>query len=77
MGSEKDTEGVELPGTYNVEYILLTSEWGYLKEPKIDPYQEYVPKIRSNSDYESIFDSCPSLKLCFVSGTSRIYKVIY
>lgn len=66
----------ELLKTYDVKYILLTSEQGYLTEPRLEGDYKYVPKIHSNDVYTSIFDSCPFLKKSFASGKSRVYEVI-
>lgn len=66
----------ELLKTYDVKYILLTSEQGYLTEPRLEGDYKYVPKIHSNDIYTSIFDSCPFLKKSFASGKSRVYEVI-
>ncbi|MFB0562650.1 MAG: hypothetical protein ACETWM_15700 [Candidatus Lokiarchaeia archaeon] len=72
---ENDTV-YQLLEKYNVSYIFITSEYGYFL-PKELPggFLSYAVKPFTPSEYISIFDTYPFLKIAFRFGFTTVYKV--
>jgi hypothetical protein len=61
---------------YNVSYVFVTSEYGYyLPTEDVGGFLHYVAKPFTPSDYVSIFDTYPFLKIAFRASFTTIYKV--
>ena len=61
---------------YNVRYIFVTSEPGYfLPELHGGAFLYYTAKPFTPSEYISIFDTYPFLKIVFRLGYTTVYKV--
>ena len=66
---------IKLVENYNISYILVTSERGYLNWVVIDGDNRYTSKPFTPAEYKTTFSNNPCLELIFEKGDAGIYKV--